>query len=194
MNSKTNSPRPLPLVEWLAKVREQQGGQRKRDRLLVCGALGTAILLATLVCPPPPLLVWNVTPSAPTGMYRLTQGAKIRVGDMAVTWVPPVARQWAAMRNYLPSNVPLVKRVAAVAGDHVCAVNADIFVNGKWIAARLARDGKGRPLPRWTGCVQLSPGDLFLIATDQPEAFDGRYFGVTRSRYVVGKATLLWQH
>lgn len=193
MNSHPKRARPLPLIDWMANAKADDLRFRKRLRRFAIAGLGIGLLLGSAIFPPPPLLVWNASPSAPMGLYRLSPNAPILIGDVAVTWVPPVARQLAAQRHYLPSNVPLVKQVAAVEGDFVCAIGPDITVNGKWIAARLDRDGKGRTMPWWTGCLQLWPGELFLIATDQPQAFDGRYFGITRAEYVVGKAVLLWR-
>lgn len=193
MTARSTSDKPLPLVDWVKKVKAEDLVRRK-CRTRVAALVGsTGLLLATEIWPPPPLLVWNVSPSAPMGLYRLSPSATIRAGDMAVTWVPPVARELAAQRYYLPSNVPLVKQVAAIEGDRVCAIGTDISVNGKWIVSRRIQDGKGRLMPRWQGCSELFPGDLFMIARDQPQAFDGRYFGVTRARYVVGKAVLIWQ-
>lgn len=194
MTSQPKRTRPLPLIDWMAKAKADSLHHRKRRLRFAATALGIGLLLGTLIIPPPPLLVWNASPSAPMGLYRLSPNAPIAVGDMAVTWVPPVARRLAATRHYLALNVPLVKRVAAVEGDFVCAIGSDISVGGKWIVARLESDGEGRPLPWWTGCLILGPGELFLIATDQPQAFDGRYFGPTRAEYVVGKAVLLWRH
>lgn len=92
----------------------------------------------------------------------------------------------------MPDNVPLVKQVAAVSGDRVCAKRRAIFVNGRPAAIRRLRDPSGRRLPWWSGCQVLGAGDLLLLSAGTPEAFDGRYFGVTRRREIVGKATLLW--
>jgi type IV secretory pathway protease TraF len=89
--------------------------------------------------------------------------------------------------------VPLVKRVAAVSGARICANRNTILVNGRLAALRTARDPSGRPMPRWSGCVTLGKGDLMLLASRAPSAFDGRYFGVTRASDVVGKARLLWR-
>jgi type IV secretory pathway protease TraF len=38
----------------------------------------------------------------------------------------------------------------------------------------------------------LRSGELFLLTRGMPNAFDGRYFGVTRRDEFVGKARLLW--
>jgi conjugative transfer signal peptidase TraF len=184
--------RPLPMTDWIEQARLYEERDRKRRRRIACGAVCMMLLLATLIVPPPPLLVWNASPSAPMGLYRLSPYARIKVGDIAVTWVPPVARQMAARRHYLPSNIPLVKRVAGIAGDRICAIGPDIFINGKWTVARWKQDGKGQQMPWWHGCVRLRSGELFVIATAQPQAFDGRYFGPTRAKFVVGRAVLLW--
>ncbi len=98
----------------------------------------------------------------------------------------------AAQRRYIPANVPLVKRVAAAAGDEVCALGQEIFVNGKWVAERRVVDAEGRPMKWWNGCVRLRGRQLFLLMSDSPASFDGRYFGVTEGGLVVGKARLLW--
>ena len=97
----------------------------------------------------------------------------------------------AARRSYLPFDVPLVKRVAATRGDRVCAKGDRIYVDTRLVANRIRRDPSGRPLSWWSGCVRLEPGELFLLSPGNPEAFDGRYFGVTRPRQIVGKAELL---
>ena len=111
---------------------------------------------------------------------------------MVIAWAPAEARRLGAERHYLPSNVPLVKRVAAVAGDRVCAAGEAVFVNGRLEALRRPRDGPGRPMPWWTGCEVLRGGDLFLLTPSVPDSFDGRYFGITRAPEVVGSARLIW--
>lgn len=111
---------------------------------------------------------------------------------MVVAWPPARYRPLAAERRYLPNNVPLVKRVAAYGGDKVCARGQQIFVNGRKMAMRRAVDGKGWPMPAWSGCIRLHGRELFLL-NDDPASFDGRYFGVTAGNEVIGKARLLWR-
>jgi type IV secretory pathway protease TraF len=98
----------------------------------------------------------------------------------------------AAKRTYLPLGVPLVKRVAAVAGDRVGATGRLLFVDGAPAATRRSRDPSGRTMPWWTGCRRLGPGELFLLSPGKPDAFDGRYFGVTLAGEILGRARLLW--
>ena len=149
-------------------------------------------LLATLHWPPPPLLVWNASASSPMGLYRVSRGRALRRGDMVVAWAPPQSRALAARRHYLPENVPLVKRVAAVAGDWVCAEGEAIYVNDELVARRAGRDPSGRPLPWWSDCRALQPGEAFLLMPGGPRSFDGRYFGITRASDILGEARLIW--
>ncbi|HET7605769.1 MAG TPA: S26 family signal peptidase [Sphingomicrobium sp.] len=169
-------------------------GKRSRGRpsIAAAGGLGVLALGATLAWRPAPALVWNASPSSPIGLYAVASPARLRTGETAIAWPPHEARRLAARRHYLPAGVPLVKAVAATAGARVCARGRTIFVNGRAAAVRLARDRAGRVLPWWSGCRILRRGELFLLAPGVAEAFDGRYFGVTRSSQVVGAAKLLW--
>jgi conjugative transfer signal peptidase TraF len=159
------------------------------------GALAIGLLLGglglTIALPPRPLLVWNVSASAPIGLYAVGGRTGIHRGDMVIAWVPDRWRRLAATRRYIPLNIPLVKRVAAVPGDTVCATNGHIFVDGSWAAWQRPYDGRGRPMPAWHGCATLGDG-AFLLLMDAPVSFDGRYFGPTGGADIIGKATLLW--
>lgn len=169
----------------------------RNDRLVGRWALACAGLLlalgATSVMTPRPRLVWNASASAPIGLYAVGDVADLARGDMVIARLPSEFRMLAARRQYLPANVPLVKRVAAVPGDKVCAVGAGIFVNAQLVASRLSRDGAGRVMPRWAGCVLLADGRYFLLMAKSGASFDGRYFGVSEASDIVGKARLLWR-
>ena len=153
---------------------------------------GIALVLASAALPPAPWLVWNASASAPIGLYAVTPRAWADVGDLVLAWPPQSYRGLAAERRYLPLNVPLVKRVAAYGGDKVCARGQRIFINDRPVATRAEADGKGRAMPMWRGCIRLHGRQLFLL-NDDPRSFDGRYFGVTEGKDLIGKATLLWR-
>jgi len=150
------------------------------------------MVLLSAMLPPAPRLVWNASASAPVGLYSVEPGAMLEPGDMAIARVPQRYRRLAASRRYLPSNVPLVKRVAAYAGDEICALGRHIFINGRWAAERRETDAAGRSMPFWTGCLVLRGRQLFLLM-DNPSSFDGRYVGPIEGADVIGKAKLLWR-
>lgn len=169
------------------------GRRRRRRRMGLAALIGCATvpLAASIPWKPPTFLVWNSSASAPIGLYRLRSGALVRRGDMVVAWTPEPSRALAARRHYLPANVPLVKRVAAIAGDRVCATGRAVLINGRRVALRHDHDPAGRPMPAWSGCVRLGHGDYFLLM-QSPLSFDGRYFGLTRRNQILGRAELLW--
>lgn len=178
-----------------ARRKRQHSPERQAaspSRVAAVAALAAAALASALVSPRAPLLVWNGTPSSRIGLYAVTPFDDLRAGDTVIAWAPDEARRLAAARHYLPADVPLVKRVAATAGDRVCARGAAISVGGRVAALRRARDPSARPMPWWTGCRVLGPGEAFLLSPAGPLAFDGRYFGATSSAEVVGKGMLLW--
>jgi conjugative transfer signal peptidase TraF len=167
---------------------------RERARLLGIGAAAAVCvaLTATTIVAPLPRLVWNASASAPIGLYRVTPGARVRVGDMVIARLPVAMRLLAARRRYLPIGVPLVKRVFAITGARVCASGSFVSVNGHQIVRRRAADRVGRSLPAWSGCRTLGAGEIFLAMTRVNDSFDGRYFGPTAANDVIGKATPLW--
>lgn len=156
----------------------------------MCIAL-TAAIGATIVLPPHPRLLWNASASAPIGLWSVTPGAPLRRGDMVAARLAEPWRGLAARRHYLPANVPLIKRVAAMEGDEICADDARIFVNGVVVARPRTHDGVGRAMPRWRGCTLLDD-DAVLLLMDAPASFDGRYFGATARGDIIGKASPLW--
>ncbi len=181
-----------PLVAWGEALR---AARRRRRTLVRRGALvgfGCICLIATVMAPPPPRLVWNASASAPIGLYAVRPGSAALRGEMVIARTPIAVRDLAARRRYIPANVPLVKRVAGVAGDSVCAAGDTITIDGRAVTTRLATDRLGRPLPWWHGCRLLGEGALFLLIAETPDSFDGRYFGPTAAGEVVGKATPLW--
>ncbi|MGC6331143.1 S26 family signal peptidase [Rhizorhabdus sp. FW153] len=184
--------RDLPLFAWGNALRAARARRTRLCRRAALLGAGIACLGLTIALPPLPRLVWNSSASAPIGLYAVSPGAALKRGDMVIAWPPSDARHLAASRRYLPSNVPLVKRIAGIAGDTICAVDRAVTVNGRPVAIRRAADAVGRPLPAWQGCIRLGPGMVFLLMAKTPDSFDGRYFGATLAQDVIGKATPLW--
>jgi conjugative transfer signal peptidase TraF len=185
-------PSDAPLLAW----GEARHARRQRKlfhlRLGILGSAALVLLAVPTVYGPVPRLVWNASASAPLGLYWVWPGEAPARGEMVIAWAPPRWRVLAAERHYLPANVPLVKRVAAVRGDLVCASGPEVSVNGVRVATRLPRDPSGRALHWWQGCRRLSPHE-YLLLMDAPGSFDGRYFGISASHDLVGRARLIWR-
>lgn len=168
------------------------GLRRSRARkTLAAASIGLALIFITAFAKPVPILVWNVSASAPVGLYGLGSGPA-RNGDFVLVRMPKMVGQLADQRGYLPRGVPLVKRIAARPGGHVCAFNDAIIIGGKIAARRLKTDSQGRPLPWWNECRPLASDEVFLINGAAPGSFDSRYFGPVPAANIVGRLVPLW--
>lgn len=163
--------------------------------LVVGMTVGLAALFTPAVLPrharATPRLVFNVSDSAPHGFYVVSTQSVAR-GDYVVTRLPAAVAALAAERRYLPANIPLLKHVAAVYGDHVCVRNGMVRVNGRELALTLTRDRQGRPLAAWAGCRVLAENEWFLLSTDNAASFDSRYFGPVPRAAAYGRAAPIW--
>ena len=125
-------------------------------------------------------LIWNFTPSIPIGLYAIEERDWVR-GDRVALKPTGQLQETLRSANVLEEGRLLMKRVAASAGDEVCRSGTLVSVNG--FAAAIARSDAS--LPRWSGCIPLSAGDVFLLG-ETDNSFDGRYFGVTSAEDIVG--------
>ena len=151
-----------------------------------------ASFAAIAVLDPLPHVVWNASASAPIGLYRIEPLRDPPLGALVAVTPPPALARWLAERGYLGERVPLLKHVAAKAGQRVCRIGAVVSVDARRVAVARARDGQGRPLPVWQGCRTLPPGELLLLNPAHPDSLDGRYFGPLPASAVIGRATPLW--
>ena len=175
---------------------------RLRTRIVLAGlsACGLAALGWASFAHPLPRLIYNPSDSVAVGWYRvdsLDHGAgslprPLSVGSIVLTTLPPEAATLAAQRGYLPTRVPLLKRVGAMAPQEVCISGGSVRIDGVPSAAVLPADRWGRPLPSWQQCRQLQPGELFLLSVTNPASFDSRYFGPVSAAAVIGVAHPVW--
>lgn len=160
----------------------------KRVAILTMSAAGLAMLAAPTSMTPA-RLVWNASPSAPTGLYSIEHGVW-RVGDRVAVKPSMVLAQDLDRRNILPKGKLLLKRVAAGQGDIVCREGQSVTVNANLVATARAASSAGAPLPGWRGCQTLGSSDVLLLG-DTAASYDGRYFGVTSADEILGRASLL---
>jgi conjugative transfer signal peptidase TraF len=127
----------------------------------------------------------NVSPSAPYGLYRLASvPTPLAHGMLVVLPVPPEVQAWHAWW------VPLLKPVAAIAGETVCAWEDGLWVSGEWYGPILDH-ADGKRLIQMVGCHTLQPGEVFLAST-QPRSLDSRYFGPIAATALTAQALPLW--
>jgi len=167
---------------------------RLRARIVLAGlaACGFAALVWASFMHPLPRLIYNPSDSVPVGWYRIVPPDALRVGSIVLTTLPPDAAALAAQRRYLPARVPLLKRVGAIAPQHVCIFDALVWIDGVPVAAVRPADRLGRPLPSWPQCRQLRPGELLLLSSTNRASFDSRYFGPVSAAAVIGVAHPVW--
>ncbi|MEQ6438182.1 S26 family signal peptidase [Comamonas sp. w2-DMI] len=175
---------------------------RLRARIVLAGlaACGLAALAWASFVHPLPRLIYNPSDSVAVGWYRVdplrhrpgSLPRPLSVDSIVLTTLPPDAAALAAQRGYLPARVPLLKRVGAIAPQHVCVFDALVWIDGVPAAAVRPADRLGRPLPSWPQCRQLRPGELFLLSSTNPASFDSRYFGPVSTSAVIGVARPIW--
>jgi conjugative transfer signal peptidase TraF len=141
----------------------------------------------------------NATASMPEGVYWLRKYSAGSIGRGTVVTVcpSPAVIALAAPGRYLgpgpcPGNVePLLKHVAAVAGDRVDVSERAVRVNGQALpnSGRLARDCAGRPLSRIpAGHYTIAPNRIWLYGP-AARSWDSRYFGPQPIANILGTAT-----
>ena len=163
----------------------------KARTALLAGSVAFAAL-ATVFVPVTHHLVWNASPSIPTGLYAIRGKASLHVGER-VAIEPPAELRWLMReRGYLPERLPLLKRIAAVSGQRVCRFSHGVTIDGAMVGVARARDRAGRALPAWFGCHRLRTGELFAMNPAAPDSFDGRYFGPLKIEAVIGRAMPVW--
>lgn len=145
----------------------------------------------------------NTTASMPVGLWRVAPVvAELRRGDI-VTACPPDAAgtREAAARGYLAAGTcpgghePLVKPVAAIAGDLVLVGPTGISVNGALLdgTAQLDLDSAGRELRAFPpGAHRVPASRVWLLSGHDARSWDSRYFGPVAVKDVQAVARPVW--
>ena len=133
-----------------------------RCTLLLAGAVVTGVAATFWLC-------LNTSPSVPLGLYWKTRvPTPLRRGTLVVLPVPERLQAWHSARQ------PLLKPVAAIAGDRVCWIDRTLYVWGVDYGPVLS-EAHGLLLPQREGCLIVPPGEVFL-ASREPRSLDARYF------------------
>lgn len=169
-------------------------------RVLLAGmGIGLAALCAPAFMPTSVhehvFLVYNPTDSVPRGWYQvgsIDRAVALHVGSIVLARLPVDAAAFAGQRRYLPSGVPILKRVGAIAPQSVCVREQVVLIDGAVAATARTHDGARRPMQAWQHCRPLASGELFLLSDTNPASFDSRYFGPIATSAVLGIARPLW--
>lgn len=163
-----------------------------RAGLILATTLATVGVGYPGLTPMPTKLIWNASASAPIGFYTIDFDGPFEVTDLVAVDAPELLSSFLAERGYLPNGVPLLKRILAVSGQTVCRTNLNITVDHVEVGVALARDRAGRDLPVWQGCRRIQTGEVFLMNWEVRDSLDGRYFGLTSTDQIIGRAIPLW--
>jgi signal peptidase I len=97
----------------------------------------------------------------------------------------------------------LIKRVAAVGGDHVSVIDGHLWINGNALATPAAPDierfGNHRAdlnLDRGGGpdvlAATIPQGQVLVMGDHRGDSFDGRYFGLVPAESLYAKAAIVY--
>ncbi|NWG72492.1 MAG: S26 family signal peptidase [Parvularculaceae bacterium] len=165
----------------------------RRGATIILAASGVAIAALAFASAHPlaPMLVWNASASAPIGLYRIKPNTQPEIGAFVLVRPDEDLEKFITERGYLPKDIPLLKRVAALPGDGICRDSKAVYINETRVADALNFDSRGRKMPAWSGCFTLRSDEIFLL-NDPENSIDGRYFGATRLDDVIGVARAVW--
>ena len=152
-----------------------------------------AASLTQIVRPTVPRLLYNPSPSAAIGWYRLRPNMIVNRDDLVAAYAPKNGAVIAVERGYLPQNIPVIKTVWAVSGEQICHKNGHVTVLGRPALIVLKYDALGRNLPSRSGCYELLKDEVFLVSTDVQTSFDSRYFGPVKREALLGRVEYLGQ-
>jgi len=160
-----------------------------RNFIIIGISIPVAAIAVASVLNLPTKLVYNASASAPIGFYWIDQ-VPVSLGDTVLVQLPEHVREHVDFRQYLPHNVPLIKRVVGIVGDLICRKGQDVWINNVTVAVALIEDDQGRKLPVWSGCTILGL-DSFFVLQEHPQSFDSRYFGPIDRSLTIGRARKL---
>ncbi len=155
-------------------------GNTFRTRTIPSYFLAGLVLLVATYLALPWRILYNGTPSVPTGWYLLHKDQSPKLGDLTTAKYQEPA--WARSQSVpIPDGLLLLKHIMAVAGD-------DLRVDGNLvlrciegactpIGKRLPDGYKGMHFPSLELPAQVPEGYVYL-GTDYEKGWDSRYLGL----------------
>jgi conjugative transfer signal peptidase TraF len=159
--------------------------------IMVTAASVIGVAAASLMTMPVKLL-WNASASTPIGFYDVGPPHDLKVGDLVAIMPPKPLAEFMVERGYIGPDTPLLKHIAALAGQEVCRIGRAVTVDAVHFGDAFDRDRLRRELPIWQGCRRVAEGEIFLMNPSVRDSLDGRYFGQIPANAVIGRATPLY--
>lgn len=167
----------------------------KRARVHAAGCCGIAALVCMGIAGTAGVRI-NTSPSMPRGVWWIAPASDVRRGDAVVVCAPPDAARLGRERGYLGvggcsnGSEPLLKIVAAGAGDAVAVGAFGLAVNGEVLAdtTPLPQDMAGRDLRAWPPGIYTVQTGTAWVTTPRANSWDSRYWGPVRLADVLGVA------
>ncbi len=124
-------------------------------------------------------IIINYTESLPLGLYQKISEQPVHGSYVLFTLKNP---DWD--RPYTQGQ--LIKRVAAVSGDHVQITNNEIRINGQLMkdSKQWTIDRYGNQLPSLVLDHVLADNELLCLG-EHAGSFDSRYFGVVTKNQII---------
>lgn len=162
-------------------------------------AIGMAGALCIVSAAPVAGIRLNHSPSMPLGIW-LARGAgpgrAYAAGDVVEACPRLIGGQAAHLGpgGCPTGREPMLKPVAAVAGDRVTVSALGVTVNGVAVphSAPLAHDGRGRTLPPYPAGTYAVPAGHVWLLVPRPDSLDSRYLGPVPTADIIGTASPLW--
>jgi conjugative transfer signal peptidase TraF len=154
--------------------------------------IGASVLLLFSTGDTQPSYIWNASPSVPIGLYRLKPAEHLAVTELVAIRPPEELASFLDLNGYLPLGVPMLKRVVALPGQTVCRTGLTVSVDSIEMGQARKRDGRGRPLPAWQGCLAVAANEVFVMNWQSEDSLDGRYFGLIPVSAIIGEALPVW--
>lgn len=153
---------------------------------------GLVLLVSPLTMKSNPKLLYNPSPSAEIGWYRVVPQKAYARGDLVAAYLPEEVQILADGRGYLPRGIPVIKSIEAVAGDVICYGSYGLSLPEQPPLRTVLLDSLDRRMPvRMPGCLVVPVGEVVLISRRIETSFDSRYFGSVPATGILGHAEFL---
>ncbi len=158
-------------------------------RAAYCAAFASLLLIFCLLALPPagykwtlietgsvPFRVGLLAPFAPQDAEKLQNGDYVRF-----------AWQGEDFNRQMPMHIiPLMKRIACLAGQYLMVTISKVFCDGLEIGTLRAANMKGEPIAPALYNGIIPKGQAFVMG-DHPHSYDSRYFGLIQIMWITEK-------